>query len=78
MTWTEAIREFYEPFSEDVEKPKPDAHIVQEWGPRSRLGVNARRMAGNWVIRYGRFGKFISCANFPTCRYTEPWLKRSA
>jgi ssDNA-binding Zn-finger/Zn-ribbon topoisomerase 1 len=31
---------------------------------------------GELVIRYGRFGKFISCANFPTCRYTEPWLEK--
>jgi len=27
------------------------------------------------VIRYGRFGKFISCSGFPDCRYTEPWLE---
>ena len=26
------------------------------------------------VTRWGRFGKFISCSNFPECRYTEAWL----
>ena len=26
---------------------------------------------GELVYRNGRFGKFISCINFPTCRYTE-------
>jgi DNA topoisomerase-1 len=28
------------------------------------------------VIRWGRYGKFISCSNFPECRYTEPWLEK--
>jgi len=28
------------------------------------------------VIRWGRYGKFISCSNFPDCRYTEPWLEK--
>jgi DNA topoisomerase-1 len=28
------------------------------------------------VIRFGRFGKFISCKGFPECRYTEPWLEK--
>ncbi len=31
---------------------------------------------GELVFRTGRFGKFISCANFPKCRYTEPWLEK--
>jgi DNA topoisomerase-1 len=28
------------------------------------------------VIRYGRYGKFISCSGFPDCRHTEPWLEK--
>jgi DNA topoisomerase-1 len=28
------------------------------------------------VIRWGRYGKFISCSNFPDCRYTEAWLEK--
>ncbi|MCL4560472.1 MAG: topoisomerase DNA-binding C4 zinc finger domain-containing protein, partial [Chloroflexi bacterium] len=28
------------------------------------------------VIRYGRYGKFISCSNFPECRHTEAWLEK--
>ena len=26
------------------------------------------------VIRFGRFGKFIGCTNYPECRYTRPLL----
>ena len=28
------------------------------------------------VLRYGRFGKFISCSGFPECRHTEPLLEK--
>jgi len=28
------------------------------------------------AIRWGRYGKFIGCSNFPTCRYIEPWLEK--
>ena len=28
------------------------------------------------VIRYGRFGKFIGCSDYPNCRHTEPFLER--
>ena len=28
------------------------------------------------MIRYGRFGKFIGCSDYPNCRHTEPFLER--
>ncbi|MCK8058749.1 MULTISPECIES: type I DNA topoisomerase [unclassified Fusibacter] len=28
------------------------------------------------VIKYGRFGKFLACANYPECEHTRPLLKR--
>jgi DNA topoisomerase-1 len=28
------------------------------------------------VIRWGRYGKFISCSDFPNCRHTEAWLEK--
>ena len=31
---------------------------------------------GELVIRIGRFGKFISCSNFPDCDYTEKYLEK--
>jgi DNA topoisomerase-1 len=28
------------------------------------------------IIKWGRYGKFIGCSNFPECRHTEPWLEK--
>lgn len=74
LTWEAAIREFYEPFSEDIKKAQAEMPVVKS-GPEP-IGRICPDDGGELVIRYGRFGKFISCANFPTCRYTEPWLEK--
>lgn len=36
-----------------------------------RVGKTCPECGGELVYRNGRYGKFISCINFPTCRYTE-------
>jgi DNA topoisomerase I len=72
--WTEVIHEFYHPFSEDLKKAQAEMPVTKS-GPEP-IGRKCPEDGGELVIRYGRFGKFISCANFPTCRYTEPWLEK--
>ncbi|MDP1545839.1 MAG: DNA topoisomerase, partial [Anaerolineales bacterium] len=74
MIWTDAIREFYEPFSEDVKKAQAEMPVSKS--EPEPIGRQCPDDGGELVIRYGRFGKFISCANFPNCRYTEPWLEK--
>ncbi len=72
--WTEVIHEFYHPFAEDLKKAQAEMPVTKS-GPEP-IGRQCPDDGGELVIRYGRFGKFISCANFPTCRYTEPWLEK--
>jgi DNA topoisomerase-1 len=72
MTWTDAIREFYTPFAEDVKKAQAEMPVTKS-GPEP-IGRACPTCGKELVIRYGRFGKFISCSGFPDCRYTEPWL----
>jgi DNA topoisomerase-1 len=74
MQWTAAIGEFYGPFKEKVAKAQAEMPITKS-GPEP-IGRTCPEDAGQLVIRFGRYGKFISCANFPTCRYTEPWLEK--
>lgn len=72
MLWTDAIREFYEPFSIDIKKAQAEMPVTKS-GPEP-IGRACPTCGKELVIRYGRFGKFISCSGFPECRYTEPWL----
>jgi DNA topoisomerase-1 len=72
--WVEVIHEFYHPFADDLKKAQAEMPVTKS-GPEP-IGRQCPEDGGELVIRYGRFGKFISCANFPTCRYTEPWLEK--
>jgi len=72
--WVEVMHEFYRPFSEDVKKAQAEMPVTKT-APEP-IGRPCPEDGGELVIRHGRFGKFISCANFPTCRYTEPWLEK--
>ncbi len=72
--WTGVMRLFYEPFAEKVLKAQADMPVVKS-GPEP-IGRKCPLDGGELVIRYGRYGKFISCSNFPTCRHTEPWLEK--
>jgi DNA topoisomerase I len=72
--WTEVMHEFYHPFADDLKKAQAEMPVTKS-GPEP-IGRICPEDGGELVIRYGRFGKFISCSNFPTCRYTEPWLEK--
>ncbi len=72
--WVEVMHEFYHPFAEDLKRAQAEMPVTKS-GPEP-IGRQCPDDGGELVIRYGRFGKFISCANFPNCRYTEPWLEK--
>jgi DNA topoisomerase-1 len=74
MVWPDAVREFYIPFAEDIKKAQAEMPVSKS-GPEP-IGRACPTCTKELVIRYGRFGKFISCSGFPDCRYTEPWLEK--
>jgi DNA topoisomerase I len=74
INWVDVIREFYDPFSLRVSAAEinmPDLNI----GPEP-IGRDCPECNHELVTRWGRYGKFISCSNFPDCRYTEAWLEK--
>jgi DNA topoisomerase-1 len=74
LPWVSVIREFYPPFAaqvETAEKNMPELNM----GPEP-IGRECPECGHELVIRWGRYGKFISCSAFPACRYTEAWLEK--
>lgn len=74
MEWVDVVREFYVPFIDQVhqaEKAIPEVKLNDE-----KVGRNCPQCGHELIIRWGRFGRFISCSNFPKCRYTEPFLEK--
>ena len=68
------IQNFYGRFEENLEEADaaiPKLDIKKSW---SWWAVNVRPAAIPLVYREGRYGRFIGCSTFPTCRYTEQIL----
>lgn len=74
MDWRPMLDAFYQPFEQRLhyaDANMPKQNLVEYVG----RGCPSCR-EGELIIRYGRFGKFIGCANYPECRHTEPYLER--
>jgi DNA topoisomerase I len=74
LIWVELVRDFYGPFSKKVEIAEQKMPELN-FGPEP-IGRTCPKCGNELVIRWGRFGKFISCSTFPACRYTEAWLEK--
>jgi DNA topoisomerase-1 len=72
--WSEVIRKFYSTFQPQLERAQ--AEMPAQKTELEKVGRACPTCGHDLVIRWGRFGKFISCSNFPECRYTEPWLEK--
>lgn len=74
QSWVDIVSYFYFPFAEQVAKAEemmPEVKTDPE-----PIGRACPESGHDLVLRWGRYGKFISCSNFPECRYTEPWLEK--
>ncbi len=66
----EVLRKFYGPFEQAVEAA--GATMQRQQIEPEKIGETCPECGGELVIREGRYGKFIGCSNYPTCRYTRP------
>ncbi len=74
QNWVALMREFYGPFMQALAKAEETAPAVEQVEYVGRECPECHK--GQLLVRHGRFGKFIGCSHFPTCRYTEPWLEK--
>lgn len=72
--WHSVIKEFYKDFAILLARAKEE--MPETKTELEKIGRDCPKCGHELVIRFGRFGKFISCSNFPTCRYTEPILEK--
>ena len=72
--WVRVMDTFYQPFAVKVQKAQAEMPVTKS-GPEP-IGRACPECGKELVIRFGRYGKFISCSNFPECRHTEPWLEK--
>lgn len=73
--WVPVIRTFYEPFAKKLTAVSKEAGRVEI--ATEETGELCPKDGAPLVIRTGRFGKFISCKNFPTCDFKKAYIEET-
>ena len=68
--WVQMLRQFYHPFRSSLETAYTDMeHAKAETQPAPHTCPDCGSAT---VYRFGRNGRFLSCANYPKCKYAAP------
>lgn len=72
LDWIEMLRRFYGPFRESLEAAEENLkHAKAEIEPAPEQ-YRCPECGGLMCYRFGRNGRFMSCARFPDCKYACP------
>lgn len=61
------LREFYDEFIEQLNNAKENMEKIKD----EETGEMCPVCGSPLVIKHGRYGKFIACSNYPTCKYIK-------
>jgi DNA topoisomerase-1 len=71
LDWVELLRGFYTDFEPIlVEANKKRSHIKKELEQKTEH--KCEKCGSPMIIKWGRYGKFLACSNFPECKNTKP------
>lgn len=68
--WRSVLSEFYSPFIQAVKVATKDGTKAKL--PEEVSDIKCENCGAMMVIRNGKFGKFLACPNYPTCKNTKP------
>jgi len=72
--WNELLEKFYKEFEPMVE----NAFDNMEKKELEKTGEICPECGGDLVVRTGKYGKFVSCSNYPNCKYIKKEEKAPA
>lgn len=71
--WKDVVSEAYEPLKEAIEVAIESIEKINMDEETDEICENCGE---NMVIKYGRFGKFMACKNYPECKTTKPLVNK--
>src|SRR5256714_1748414 len=76
LGWTAALHEFYGKFARDLKTAEQQMKAAKQQAiPTDEVCENC---GAGMVIKFGRFGQFLACSNYPECRTTREIVKTPA
>ncbi|MGE5174361.1 MAG: type I DNA topoisomerase [Betaproteobacteria bacterium] len=74
MQWVEAVKDFYKPFSESLEKAQ--AEMKDFKAEQTPTDIICEKCGKPMVIKWGRNGQFLACSGYPECKNTKPFVRK--
>ncbi|MDE2588203.1 MAG: topoisomerase DNA-binding C4 zinc finger domain-containing protein, partial [Patescibacteria group bacterium] len=69
--WVPMMKDFYTPFEKKLKAVSKAERVQIE---TKSTGELCPKDGAPLVVRVGKYGKFISCSNFPACDYKKPYV----
>ncbi len=67
VNWTQTLGSFYPPFQTAL-KEAPDKMYEARKSMEEESEENCEKCGGNMIVKWGRYGRFLGCANYPECK----------
>lgn len=71
--WKNVVEEFYSPLAEAI---RIAIEKIEKVNMDEETDEICELCGSNMVIKYGRFGKFMACKNYPECKNTKPIVSK--
>lgn len=71
--WKKILRDFFPDFKIKLDEAEEKINKIEIRDEVS--DIICEECGSNMVIKYGKYGKFLACPNFPDCRNTKPLLE---
>ncbi len=76
LEWTDAMRDFSGKFNRDLKRAEKE--MTQVKGEGIATEEVCEKCGAPMVIKFGRFGEFLACSNYPECKTTKEIAKGDA
>lgn len=74
VDWVPVLKDFYAAFSQELEKARQTMQKIElDEGVTDEV---CEQCGSPMVIKYGRFGKFLACSNYPACKNTKSYAEK--
>jgi DNA topoisomerase-1 len=73
MRWVEAVKDFYKPFNESLEKAQ--AEMKDFKSEQTPTDITCEKCGRPMLIKWGRNGQFLACSGYPDCKNTKPFVR---
>ena len=73
VEWKKVVEEFYSPLAEAI---RIAIEKIEKVNMDEETDEICELCGSNMVIKYGRFGKFMACKNYPECKNTKPIVSK--